>query len=136
MYFGIKINVKEKTMKKTISAVLVCVLLLGCVFALTSCGKIISGTYEVKLTDDIKTTYEFSMNKFTKTTTTGAFGFTKTETIEGKYEINEVEDGKFEITFIWEADGEEKAETVSFTEGEENSVEYIKLGGIRYDKQK
>ena len=123
-------------MKKTISAVLVCVLLLGCVFALASCGKTLSGTYVFKLTDDNKTTYDFSMNKCTKTTTMGAIGFTKSETVEGKYEINEVEEGKFEITFTWDVDGEEKIETVSFSEGEENGVEYIKLGGIRYDKQK
>ena len=123
-------------MKKTISAVLVCVLLLSCVFALTSCGKILNGTYEFKLTDDNKTTYDFSMNKCTKTTTMGAIGFTKSETVEGKYEINEVEEGKFEITFTWDVDGEEKIETVSFAEGEENDVEYIKLGALRYDKQK
>ena len=122
-------------MKKTISAVLVCVLLLGCVFALTSCGKTLSGTYEFKVTDDIKTTYEFSLNKFTKTITTGVLGYTKDDIVEGKYEIKEIEENQFEITFTWEADGAEKTETVAFSEGEENDVAYIKLGGIKYTKK-
>ena len=122
-------------MKKTISAVLVCVLLLGCVFALTSCGKVLNGTYEAKISDDNKTTYEFSMNKFTKTTTAGLLGFTKTETIEGKYEIKEIEENKFEITFTWEADGAEQTQTESFSELVENGVEKIKIGFVTYTKQ-
>ena len=36
-------------MKKIISALLVCVLLVGCMFALASCGKTLSGTYEAKI---------------------------------------------------------------------------------------
>ena len=122
-------------MKKIISMTLLCALLLGCVFALASCGKMISGTYELKITDDNKTTYEFSMTKVTKTTTTGLLGYSKSETVEGKYEINEVEENKFEITFTWDVDGEEKIETVSFAEGEENGVQYIKLGALTYNKK-
>ena len=65
-------------MKKVISMTLVCVLLLGCVFALASCGKTISGTYELALSEDNKTTYEFSGRKVTKTVTAGLLGFSKT----------------------------------------------------------
>ena len=122
-------------MKKIISMTLLCALLLGCVLALASCGKMISGTYELKITDDNKTTYEFSITKVTKTTTTGLLGYSKSETVEGKYEINEVEENKFEITFTWDVDGEEKIETVSFAEGEENGVQYIKLGALTYNKK-
>ena len=122
-------------MKKVISMTLVCVLLLGCVFALASCGKTISGTYELALSEDNKTTYEFSGRKVTKTVTAGLLGYTKTETVEGKYEINEVEDGKFEITFTWDVEGEETIETATFAEGEENGVKYIKLGAFTFNKK-
>ena len=122
-------------MKKIISMTLVYVLLLGCIFALASCGKTLSGTYELKISDDNKTTYDFSMSKVTKTTTTGLLGYSKTVTVEGKYKINEVEDNKFEITFTWNVDGEETIETISFAEGEENGVKYIKLGALTFNKK-
>ena len=121
-------------MKRIISTLLVCVLLLGCVFTLASCGKTVSGKYELKLTDSNKTVYDFSMGKVTRTTTSGLAGYTKDTVIEGKYKINEVENDKFEITFTWEVDGKEEIETVSFSEGEENGVKYIKLGGIQFNK--
>lgn len=121
-------------MKRIISTLLVCVLLLGCVFTLASCGKTVSGKYELKLTDSNKTVYDFSMGKVTRTTTSGLAGYTKDTVIEGKYKINEVENDKFEITFTWEVDGAEEIETVSFSEGEENGVKYIKLGGIQFNK--
>ena len=121
-------------MKRIISTLLVCVLLLGCVFTLASCGKTVSGKYELKLTDSNKTVYDFSMGKVTRTTTSGLAGYTKDTVIEGKYKINEVENDKFEITFTWEVDDKEEIETVSFSEGEENGVKYIKLGGIQFNK--
>ena len=121
-------------MKRIISTLLVCVLLLGCVFTLASCGKTVSGKYELKLTDSNKTVYDFSIGKVTRTTTSGIAGYTKDTVIEGKYKINEVENDKFEITFTWEVDGKEEIETVSFSEGEENGVKYIKLGGIQFNK--
>lgn len=115
-------------MKKIVSAILVCVLLVGTLFTLVSCGTMLSGKYEYSLSDENKTTYEFSFNKVTKTTTTGAFGYSKTETIEGTYKISETDDGKFSITFTWDVDGEEDIETIAFAQGEENGAEYIKLG--------
>ena len=121
-------------MKKIISTILVCVLLLGCVMTLTSCGKMLSGKYELVLSESNRTSYEFSFNKVTRTITAGALGFTKDEVTEGKYKINEVEDGEFEITFTWDVDGEEKIETVSFSQGEEDGVKYIKLGIVKYNK--
>ena len=121
-------------MKRIISTLLVCVLLLGCVFTLASCGKTVSGKYELKLTESNKTVYDFSMGKVTRTTTSGLAGYTKDTVIEGKYKINEVENDKFEITFTWEVDGKEEIETVSFSEGEENGVKYIKLGGFQLNK--
>ncbi|MBQ7390153.1 MAG: hypothetical protein IJW02_03480 [Clostridia bacterium] len=121
-------------MKRIISTLLVCVLLLGCVFTLASCGKTVSGKYELKLTDSNKTVYDFSMGKVTRTTTSGIAGYTKDTVTEGKYKINEVENDKFEITFTWEVDGKEEIETVSFSEGEENGVKYIKLGGFQLNK--
>ena len=36
-------------MKKTLSAILVCILMLGCVLALASCGDIPGGKYESKV---------------------------------------------------------------------------------------
>ena len=121
-------------MKRIISTILVCVLLLGCVFTLASCGKMITGKYELKLTDSNKTVYDFSIGKVTRTTTSGLAGYTKDTVTEGKYKINEVENDKFEITFTWDVDGKEEIETVSFTDGEENGVKYIKLGGFQFNK--
>ena len=121
-------------MKKIISTILVCVLILGCVMTLTSCGKMLSGKYECVLTESNRTTYEFSFNKVTRTVTAGALGFTKDTVTEGKYEINEVEDGKFEITFTWDVDGSEDIETVPFSQGEEDGVKYIKIGLLTYNK--
>ncbi len=121
-------------MKRIISTILVCVLLLGCVMTLASCGKTLSGTYEVAITDENKTTYEFSMNKVTKTTSVGALGFSKTETVEGKYKIAENDEGELKITFTWEVDGAEESETLDFSSGEEDGVEYIKLGVLKLTK--
>ena len=121
-------------MKKIISTVLVCVLLLGCVLSLASCSKMLMGKYEVALTDDNKTTYEFTPLKVTRTTSMGALGFSKTETTEGKYKIAENDKGELEISFTWE--GSEDVETYSFSRGEEDGVEYIKLGLIKLNKVK
>ena len=121
-------------MKRIISTILVCVLLLGCVLSLASCGKMLFGKYESKLTEDNKTVYDFSIGKVTRTDTIGIAGLTKDTVTEGKYKINEVENGKFEITFTWDVDGEEKIETVSFSQGEEDGVKYIKIGLRKYNK--
>ena len=82
------------------------------------------GTYEMKITDGNKTTLEFTPFKVTRTVTV----LGESESTEGKYKIAENDEGKLEITFTWE--GEEEPETMSFSQGEEDGVKYIELGGI------
>ena len=59
---------------------------------------------------------------------------------DGTYKIDENEEGNLEITIAFgedAADGTDKyAGTFSFVEGKEGDVEYIKIGGIKYTKQK
>lgn len=121
------------TMKRIISTLLVCVLLLGCVLTLASCGKMLSGTYSNKAElfgQSVETSYTFKGNKVTAEVKTTIAGNVNTTTKEGKYAI---EDG--EITFTFEEDGEEKSETYTFEEGEKNDVKYIKIAGVQYDKK-
>ena len=115
-------------MKKIISTVLVCVLLLGCVLTLASCSKMLMGTYEMKITDGNKTTLEFTPFKVTSTVTV----LGESKSTEGKYKIAENDEGKLEITFTWE--GEEDVETLSFSQGEEDGKKYIRIGLITYYK--
>ena len=53
-------------MKKTLSLLLVCVLLVGCIFSLASCGKTLSGTYKADVVVG-GTSYTFSGSKVTLT---------------------------------------------------------------------
>ncbi len=112
-------------MKKILSAALICVLLVGCVFALASCGGL-SGEYKEALTGNI--VYDFSGSKYTKTVDNIIGDDT---VIEGKYEIDK---DAGTITFTYEVDGEEKTQTENFSEGEEDGVEYIKIGLGKYNK--
>ncbi|MBQ7343152.1 MAG: hypothetical protein IJW53_00120 [Clostridia bacterium] len=115
-------------MKRIISTILVCVLLLGCVMTLASCGKTLSGKY----TDALAvTSYEFKGSKYTLTVDNIIGADTVTE---GKYKIAENDEGDLKITFTWEEDGEEKTQTESFSSGEEDGVEYIKIGIVKYTK--
>ena len=123
-------------MKKIVSTFIVCVMLVSMIFTLVSCGKMLNGKYECVISDSNRIAYEFSLNKVTRTVTTGLFGYTNSQVTEGKYEINEVEENKYTITFTWDVEGEEQIETVDFSEGEENGVKYIKLGILRYEKIK
>ena len=116
-------------MKKIISAVLVCILLVGCMFTLASCSKKLSGTYKGDA-GIASATYEFSGKKVKIT----AELLGKEKSFEGKYEINEDDDG-YTITFTFEdEDAKSYSGDFSFAEGEENGVEYIKIGGIKYKK--
>ena len=116
-------------MKKIISAVLVCILLVGCMLTLASCSKKLSGTYKGDAGIG-SATYEFSGKKVIIT----AELLTMEKKFEGKYEINEDEDG-YTITFTFKDDeAESYSGEFSFAEGEENGVEYIKIGGIKYKK--
>ena len=126
-------------MKKIISTVLVCVFLLGCVFTLASCSKLLFGSYETGLDAVVASgnvTYDFKVFKYTKTTTNELLGKTSTTVEEGTFKITEVEEGKLEITFTYEVDGEKKTETLPFVTGEENGVKYVELGLVKYTEVK
>ena len=119
-------------MKRIISTILVCVLLLGCVMTLASCGKMLSGTYSAKtelMGQSVETSYTFKGNKVTAEVKATILGNVETETQEGKYSI---EDG--EITFTFEEDGKEKTQTYTFEQGEVDGVKYIKIAGVKYTK--
>ena len=120
----------DKTMKRIISTILVCVLLLGCVFTLASCGKMISGTYSAKTevaAQSVEVSYTFKGTKVALETKTTILGNVNTSTEEGKYSI----DGD-EITFTFEdKDGKEVSNTYTFEKGDG----YIKIAGIEYKKK-
>jgi len=84
-------------MKKTISMLLVCVLLLGTVFALSSCG--LSGTYKNDLY-----TLEFSGDKV-HITAKVSVGVTITSEYDATYKISDGENGKV-ITFTYADDAD------------------------------
>ena len=116
-------------MKKIVSLVVVSVMLVGMLFALTSCGKTLSGSY----TDGLHiTTYAFSGKKVTVTIDNLVGADT---VIEGTYEITEDEDGKY-ITFTFE--GEEDDEDYEgkhvLSEGTEDGKDYIKIDFVKYYK--
>ncbi len=115
-------------MKKTVSAILVCVLLLGTMLTLVSCDRILFGKYEADLVVS-KVTYEFSA--FNKVTITVDPIIGETSVTEGTYKIAEDNEGNIEFVFTAK-DGEPEAS--SFSTGEEDGVKYIKIGGVKYNK--
>ena len=123
-------------MKKLISSVLVCVMLVGCLFALASCAKTLSGTYEAG-GDLLGTSYTFSGKNVT--ITIKAVGFTKD--IDGTYKIEDNDKGDTVITFTFAAEGEDEEEaqkysgSFNFSEGTEDGKDYIKVGGVKYTKK-
>ena len=119
-------------MKKIISTILVCVLLVGSIFTLASCSKIVMGTYE---SDSIagKFTYEFGI--FGTVTYTADPVIGETTVKEGKYKIYEAGENDYKIAFTWEGE-EAEGDSVSFTTGTEGDVDFIKIGGIQYNKVK
>ena len=122
-------------MKKTLSAILVCVMLLGCVFTLASCGNKPSGKYQAKLEilgQRTTTTYDFKMNKVIVTVETEVLGNINTETTEYKYKVNKKDDGTLTIDLTGEVEGEEKTNTYTYEKGDD----YIKIAGIQYNKVK
>ena len=117
-------------MKRILSFVLALTLVLGVVFSMASCGKLLSGKYKSGIT-----TYEFAGNK--ATVTYELFGFQKS--IEGTYKIAENEEGDMTITFTFEGEEEgsdDYAGEFAFAEGTENGEDYIKIGLIKYTKVK
>ena len=109
-------------MKKIISTILVCVLLVGSIFSLASCSKMLMGKYEADLVVS-EISYEFGL--FGKVTKTVDPIIGDDTVVEGKYEFNK--DGT-EITLTF---GEEST-TCDFSSGEEDGVKYIKLDGIKF----
>ena len=121
-------------MKKIISLALVCVLLVGCVFTLASCGNMLMGSYEAEveiLGQSVSTTYEFSPFGFKQITKTKVLGNIETETEEGSYKIVEDSDGELEITLDFEDEDIDDV-TATFEKGEG----YIKIGLITYEEVK
>ena len=125
-------------MKKTISTILVCVLLIGSLLSLASCevAGFVFGTYSRTDTFivDITTTYEFSLTEVTKTVTTdnliGSGQSTTTETM--KYKVTENEDGKKVIVFTVETDNGSKTTEYSFNSGSDDGGAYIEIAGTKY----
>jgi hypothetical protein len=114
-------------MKKTLRIVALVLVLAMSVCVLASCGGL-SGEYKEAITGNIK--YEFKGSKYVKTIDNIIGDDT---VIEGKYEIDK---DAGEITFTYEVDGEEKTATENFSSGEEDGVEYIKIGIVKYNKVK
>lgn len=111
-------------MKKTVSAILVCVLLVCSLLTLVSCGKSITGTFESE-TALGDTSYKFEVGGKVTRTTNPLIG--KAETVEGEYKFND-DGNKITLTF------NEESNTYDYSEGEEDGVEYIKLDGWKYTK--
>ena len=125
-------------MKKTISTILVCVLLVGALFSLSSCEMLgfVFGTYSRTDTVivDITTTYEFSLTEVTKTVTTdnlfGGGQSTTTETM--KYKVTENDEGEKVIAITVETDDGTRTTEYSFNSGKDDGGAYIEIGGTRY----
>ena len=114
-------------MKKIISTILACVLLLGCVMSLASCSETLIGEYEADMVL-YEATYEFKVGGKVILTIDPVVGDDKVYV--GKYTINSDTE---EITFVFEAaDAKEYAGTRTFAKGEENGEKYIKMNGIKY----
>lgn len=122
-------------MKRTLSFVLACALLLGAVLLLASCGKTLSGEYTL---DGYVGSKTYAFDGKSVAITYEISGFEKT--IEGTYEITENEEGEKRITITLDKEDEEDASAkvyageFSFSEGEEDGVKYIKIGGAKYTK--
>ena len=111
-------------MKKTVSTILACIILVGSLLTLASCSKVLVGEYEDSLTGNV--TYEFDI--FGKVTMT-VDNIIGDDTVKvGTYKISDAGD---EITLTF--DGE--SDTTSFAIGEENGEEYIKIGLFKYEKE-
>ena len=112
-------------MKKTVSIILVCALLVCSLLSLTSCGTMLMGKYRSEADLVIGTssvTYEFGL--FGDVTVT-VNNLGKETVEEGKYEFND--DGT-KITFTFEnEDGTPDVTTYGFSSGTEDGKKFIKL---------
>ena len=116
-------------MKKIISTVLICVLLLGCVMSFTSCDSILMGEYELDLAV-ATVTYKFKLTG--KVTITYDPDLGDSKIFDCEYSISD--DGE-KITFTSEDDeAKDYLGTFSFSKGEEDGVDYIKIGVFKCKK--
>lgn len=120
-------------MKKIVKIISIMLVLIFAMACLASCAKTLSGEYKLDAAFASKV-YKFSGSKVAITYEIAGFE----KTIEGKYEIGENDKGESIITFTFD-DNQEDAEDYkgeySFSEGEEDGVKYIKIGGAKYIKQ-
>ena len=129
-------------MKKTISTILVCVLLVGTLLSLASCEMfgLVTGTY-ARTTEvfgiETTTTYEFSGKEVTVSSVTTMGNTSTTSNKTGEYEIGENEEGQKTITLTFtNEDGEGTVTTYTFNSGKDDNGAYIELDGTRYDSVK
>ena len=121
-------------MKKITSLILVCVMLVGCVFAFASCAMRF-GKYESELNIGIasyKVTLEFSFNNIKVTQKAKALGSSDTNVYEGSFNITgEGED--MEISFEFEEDCPVfSADSYEFEEGEDDDGKFVRIGVTKY----
>ena len=126
-------------MKKTISTILVCVLLVGSLLTLASCevAGFVFGTYS--RTDDailveVTTTYKFGLGKVEVTVESEGqlSGNTETSTKEYKYKVTENDKGEKIIVLTLETEDGAKETEHSFNSGNDDGGAYIEIDGIRY----
>ena len=118
-------------MKKILSCILLCALLVSCLFVLSACAPKLSGSYQADMVA-VKITYAFESNGKMTLTMDPLIG--GNISLEGTYEINEDTN---EITISLNsdnADANKYAGTFSFAQGTEGDNEYIKINGIQYTK--
>lgn len=124
-------------MKKTISTILVCVLLVGTLLSLASCevAGFVFGKYE-KTTSILGTetveTYDFSLTEVTKTTVIKVGSLSNTTEETYKYKVGKNDDGERIISFTIETDNGSNTTNFSFNSGSDNDGSYIEIGGSRY----
>ena len=130
---------KETHMKRIISTILVCALILGCVLTLASCGKMLTGKYQTNiLIGDV--TCEFKLGGKVLITVTSMLG--TSATCEGEYEFDD-DTNKIEFEFeetneglIQNAIQELFTGEQDFVKGEEDGVKYIKIGFVKFEEVK
>ena len=127
-------------MKKIKSLLLVCVLLIGCVFTLASCVlsagpvTVISGEYEADLA---LAEYKLTFSPFGKITVVEEPIIGDSTTYEGKYKVNSETK---EITLTWKGDAPSALVlpdgTASFSYGEKDGTEYVQIGLVTFKADK
>jgi len=126
-------------MKKTIRLTAVVMVLAMLALSLVSCGKILNGTYskEGSFLVDTKESYTFKGTSYTKTSVVSLGSTDTTTTEEGKYEIKEDPENPDQLIIVFTTTKDDTTVTnsYSFSEGEENGVKYIKINGVKYEKE-